>query len=219
MLVDLRPLLAQLDPATAQLTPAVDFIWLYKRELTSFFANTGAATQAMDPGSPLHYLRTTNPFNPENLAVYPKRLPTNRPNPYRLPGGFDDLPQGLPVYEDRQCNADEPDPVGHERAVPIPSRWRSPTAVPTIVAGMPIPPVTLPPIPQVPLTPEQAEALIPDELLQQIQEFAFGGQSSGGGAGAAVPQAGPVRVRRRADAVSARQRPRQQLTSISQWCV
>ena len=52
-----------------------------------------------------------------------------------------------------------------------------PTAVPTIVppAVVPIPPVTLPPIPQVPLTPEQAEALIPDELLQRIQEFAFGG--------------------------------------------
>ena len=49
MLEDTRPLLAQLVPATAQLTPAVDFIGLYKRELTSFFANTGAATQAKDP--------------------------------------------------------------------------------------------------------------------------------------------------------------------------
>ena len=27
-----------------------------------------------------------------------------------------------------------------------------------------------------PLTPEQAEALIPDELLQRIQNFAFGGR-------------------------------------------
>ena len=50
--------------------------------------------------------------------------------------------------------------------------------------ALPLPPVTLPPIPQVPLTPEQAEALIPDELLQQIQEFAFGGAS---GAGVAAP--------------------------------
>ena len=31
-----------------------------------------------------------------------------------------------------------------------------------------------------PLTPEQAEALIPDELLQRIQEIVFGGQSNGG---------------------------------------
>ena len=47
-LEDLRPLIAQLDPATAQLAPAVDFIGQSKRELTSFFANTVAATQATD---------------------------------------------------------------------------------------------------------------------------------------------------------------------------
>jgi virulence factor Mce-like protein len=176
-LVDLRPLLGQLDPATAQLTPAVDFISLHKRELTAFFANTAAATQATDPGSSLHYLRTTNPFNPENLAVYPKRLPSNRPNPYRLPGSFDELPRGLPVYEDRQCNASNLTPTVTNTPLPIASVV--PTAVPTIVPGLPIPPVTLPPIPQVPLTPEQAEALIPDQLLQQVQEFAFGGAEPG----------------------------------------
>ena len=37
-----------------------------------------------------------------------------------------------------------------------------------------LPPIGLPPIPQIPLTPEQAEALIPDDLLQRIQQFAFG---------------------------------------------
>ncbi len=185
-LVDLRPLLAQLDPATAQVTPAIDFISLHKRELTTFFANTASATQAKDPGSPLHYLRTTNPFNPENLAVYPKRLASNRPNPYRLPGSFDELTRGLPVYEDRQCNPENLIPTVTNVPLPIPSVVPTvvPTAVPTIVPGLPIPPVTLPPIPQVPLTPEQAQALIPDQLLQQIQQFAFGGTS---GAGVAAP--------------------------------
>jgi len=38
-------------------------------ELTAFFANTAAATQAFDPGTRLHYLRTTNPTNLENLAL------------------------------------------------------------------------------------------------------------------------------------------------------
>ncbi len=104
-LEDLRPLVAQLTPVTAQLTPALQFIGLNKRELTSFFANTVAATQARDPGTTLHYLRTSNPLSPENLAVYPNRLPTNRPNAYRQPGTFDQLPTGLPVYENRQCNA------------------------------------------------------------------------------------------------------------------
>src|SRR4051812_28506581 len=79
-LEDARPLIGQLNPTTQQLTPALNFLGLYKRELTSFFANTVAATQAKDPGTSLHYLRTTNPLNPENLAVYPRRLPTNRPN-------------------------------------------------------------------------------------------------------------------------------------------
>src|SRR4051794_5939131 len=107
VLEDTRPLLAQLDPATAQLTPAIDFIGQSKRELTSFFANSAAATQAVDPGTKLHYLRTSNPLNPENLAVYPRRLPTNRPTRSRLRGrcGAADITGGPTVYEDRQCNA------------------------------------------------------------------------------------------------------------------
>src|ERR687891_626234 len=68
VLEDARPLIAQLDPAMRQITPILDFLGLYKRELTAFFANTPAATQASD-SSGVHYLRTTNPLNPENLAV------------------------------------------------------------------------------------------------------------------------------------------------------
>jgi hypothetical protein len=51
----------------------------------------------------VHDLRTTNPFNPENLAVYPTRIGTNRPNPYEMPGAFANLAAGLPAYETRQC--------------------------------------------------------------------------------------------------------------------
>jgi virulence factor Mce-like protein len=185
-LEDLRPLVAQLDPATAQLAPAVDFIGSYRRELTSFFANTVAATQAKDPASGVHYLRTSNPLNPENLAVYPKRLPTNRPNPYRLPGGFDELNQGLAAYETRQCNAANQLPTVTNTPLTIVNTVVDavPTAVPspvaTLVGGvLAVPPVTLPPIPQVPLTPEQAEALVPDELLARVQQFAFGTPGAG----------------------------------------
>jgi phospholipid/cholesterol/gamma-HCH transport system substrate-binding protein len=52
----------------------------------------------------MHYLRTTNPFNPENLAVYPKRIGTNRPNPYAFPQAFLGLRRGMPVFENRHCN-------------------------------------------------------------------------------------------------------------------
>jgi virulence factor Mce-like protein len=105
VLEDLRPLLGQLDPALRQVNPVLDYLGLYKPELTAFFANTVAATQATTVGSkgPIHYLRTTNPLNPENLAVYPKRLPTNRTNPYTLPGHFNKLREGLPSYETRHC--------------------------------------------------------------------------------------------------------------------
>ena len=189
-LKDLEPLIAQLTPATAQLTPAVQFIGLNKRELTSFFANTVAATQAKDSGTQLHYLRTSNPLNPENLAVYPHRLPTNRPNPYRQPGGSDQLPTGLPVYENRQCNPTNLVPtVTNVPATAVDTvATVVATVVPAVTGGV-IPPPTLPPIPQVPLTPAQAQALIPDELLSQIQLYAFGGA-----AGVAAPtckQQGP----------------------------
>jgi hypothetical protein len=65
-----------------------------------------AATQATPAGSRTHYLRTTNPLNPENLAVYPRRLGTNRSNPYVLPNGFDKLKQGLDTFENRNCGRD-----------------------------------------------------------------------------------------------------------------
>ncbi len=192
VLEDTRPLLGQLDPVTAQLTPAVDFIGQYKPELTSFFANAVGATQAKEPvgSTQVHYLRTSNPLNAENLAAYPNRLPTNRPNPYRLPGGFNEINQGLSSYETRQCNpanlaptlTNTPIDLANTVATAVPSVVAS--VVPSPVAGL-LPPVTLPPIPQIPLTPEQAEALIPDQLLALIQQYAFG--TPAGGTAAAPP--------------------------------
>jgi phospholipid/cholesterol/gamma-HCH transport system substrate-binding protein len=118
VLEDARPLIAQLDPAMDQLTPILDFIGLYRRELTAFFANTPAATQAAD-SSGVHYLRTTNPLNAENLAVYPRRIGTNRPNPYTKPDHFTQLGRGLPVFEDRHCGSGVPN-ITNVPAVPLP---------------------------------------------------------------------------------------------------
>ncbi|HWM12817.1 MAG TPA: MlaD family protein [Solirubrobacteraceae bacterium] len=118
VLEDARPLIAQLDPAMRQLGPIVDFIGLYKPELTSFFANTPAATQARDPQG-IHYLRTTNPLNAENLAVYPRRIGTNRPNAYAKPGNFTQLRSGMPVFDDRHCGAGVPD-ISNVPVVPLP---------------------------------------------------------------------------------------------------
>jgi ABC-type transporter Mla subunit MlaD len=107
VLNDTRPLLAQIDPFLRNAIPILDYIGLYKRELTAFFSLDAASAQATDqpPSSPhpIHYLRTTNPVNPEALAAYPRRIPTNRSNPYVEPGGYGKLPGGLAVFGNYLC--------------------------------------------------------------------------------------------------------------------
>jgi phospholipid/cholesterol/gamma-HCH transport system substrate-binding protein len=156
-LEDLRPLLEQIDPALRQLNPILIALSFYKRELTAFFANTVAATQAttVSPkAGKVHYLRTTNPLNPENLAVYPKRVGSNRPNPYALPGNFDQLRTGMPTYETRHCRNG---------------------GVPTISnAGT----QTIPPL--VPGLGEIANGVFqyPQKLIDDIVKFGFAGSAS-----------------------------------------
>jgi phospholipid/cholesterol/gamma-HCH transport system substrate-binding protein len=103
----LHPLLAEFDGPLKQLNPILDGAGLYKNEIAAFFANSAAATQATaaTPGTaePAHYLRTSNPLNPEMLAQYPKRLSTNRTNPYPFPGDSLSLKDGLSSFETRQC--------------------------------------------------------------------------------------------------------------------
>jgi phospholipid/cholesterol/gamma-HCH transport system substrate-binding protein len=102
---ELHPLLANFDAPLRQLNPALQGLGAYKDELAAFFANSAAATQATtrEGNRRVHYLRTTNPANPENLAVYPRRIATNRPNPYFFPDAFKALATGLPSYETRHC--------------------------------------------------------------------------------------------------------------------
>jgi virulence factor Mce-like protein len=102
---ELHPLLANVDAPLRQLNPPLIGLSNYQNELGAFFANVVAATQATTQvgSTNVHYLRTSNPANPENLAVYPRRLATNRPNPYFFPDAFKGLAAGLPSYETRQC--------------------------------------------------------------------------------------------------------------------
>lgn len=107
-----KPLLARIEPYLRNLQPVLSYLGLYRREIAAFFALDAAATQATDipPGTsrPLHYLRTTNPLNPENLAAYPRRLPSNRSNAYAEPGSGDQLARGLPVFGRYLCDAAGP---------------------------------------------------------------------------------------------------------------
>jgi hypothetical protein len=99
------PLLAQLDPFLRQLNPILTYLGYYKHEITAFFANDVGATQATQTpagsSTPIHYLRTSNPVNPENLAAWPYRLSTNRSNPYTEPLGYNKIKTGLEVFGER----------------------------------------------------------------------------------------------------------------------
>jgi virulence factor Mce-like protein len=104
---ELAPLLEATDPFLRNLNPMLTWIAQYKHEITAFFANDVASTQAAsssaDQKAQLHYLRTTNPLNPENLAIYPHRIATNRSNPYVEPLGYLKLKDGMEVFGNYTC--------------------------------------------------------------------------------------------------------------------
>ena len=106
-----RPILRRLDPFLSELTPIVDYLGLYRREISAFFGNGSATTQATQTAfatrDPLHYLRVMNPMNPEIMTGYQNRLGTNRYNPYSEPGAYDRLANGqpLPVFGSYLCTS------------------------------------------------------------------------------------------------------------------
>lgn len=114
-LSDSVPWLARLKPYLGNLVPVINYINSYRREIAGFFANSAAATQAVQSNnagtSTLHYLRLSNPVNPEVLTNYQTRLESNRGNPYMQPGGYSQLLQGLSVFAGNLCtNNPQPAP-------------------------------------------------------------------------------------------------------------
>ena len=93
---ELHPLLANFDAPLRQLNPPLLGLGQYKSELSAFFANTVATTQAttQEGNARVHYLRTSNPANPENLAVYPRRLPPTAPTRTTSPARSTTWPRG-----------------------------------------------------------------------------------------------------------------------------
>jgi hypothetical protein len=112
-------------------------------------ATTQATTQ--EGNAAVHYLRTSNPANPENLAVYPRRIGANRTNPYLRPRGFDDLDRGgLLSFETRHCRSGNPTTADAEQlarqlqaALPILQNPPAPGQVPNPLAAPPANPDTL----------------------------------------------------------------------------
>ena len=96
------PFVTQLRPYLGNLVPVIDYLNTYRRELAAFFANSTATTQAQRPAG-LHYLRVSNPINPEVLTPYQTRPSSNRSNAYLEPGGYAKLASGLPVLGSYLC--------------------------------------------------------------------------------------------------------------------
>jgi phospholipid/cholesterol/gamma-HCH transport system substrate-binding protein len=113
---DTVPWLTRLKPYLGSVVPVVDYLNTYRREIGAFFANSTATTQASTANiiqtKTLHYLRISNPVNPEVLTSYQKRLYSNRGNPYLTPGGYSKLASGLPVFGGYLCTSNAQPSIG-----------------------------------------------------------------------------------------------------------
>jgi virulence factor Mce-like protein len=110
------PWLTRLTPYLGNVVPVIDYINTYRREVAAFFANSAATTQASSANitqtKQLHYLRISNPVNPEVLTNYQTRLESNRPNPYMAPGAYTQLLHGLSVFGDYLCTNNPQPTIG-----------------------------------------------------------------------------------------------------------
>jgi phospholipid/cholesterol/gamma-HCH transport system substrate-binding protein len=111
---DLPPLLNQLVPFTRQLNPIVSTIDRYKRDVTGFLGNATVATNAQisnEAGNLSHYIRSSAPLYPEDLAMFgptaasEHRLTYSRSNPYPAPDSALDVINGLFTFDTRACSS------------------------------------------------------------------------------------------------------------------
>lgn len=97
-----HPLFKLLPPTLQEAQPVVDYLGLYKDDITAQLASFSSALQASAPaqstGEPLHYLRALVPFLPEGLLVASQRLGSNRHNAYARPGWMRGLAGGLESF-------------------------------------------------------------------------------------------------------------------------
>ena len=124
-LTDSVPWLVRTKPYLGGLVPVIDYVNTYRHELAAFFANSTATTQATafnaTQTKTLHYLRISNPINPETLATYQNRLDSNRGNPYMAPGGYGSLLSGLRVFGDYLCTNNSQPVIGPTILSPLSS--------------------------------------------------------------------------------------------------
>ncbi|HEY1593512.1 MAG TPA: MlaD family protein [Solirubrobacteraceae bacterium] len=91
-----HPALKALLPAVNQVSPMINFIGLYQKELVAAMANLAASTEATAPGigGNQHYLRSLAIAGNESVFGQTVRSPSNRSNAYFSPGELDNIKNG-----------------------------------------------------------------------------------------------------------------------------
>ncbi|TMK38598.1 MAG: MCE family protein [Actinobacteria bacterium] len=124
-----HPLLDVLYPIGRDLLPIVQYLYLYRQELVTSYANISAATQGsiQEPGDsqPRHYLRVIVPVGPEGFVTQGQRLASNRHNPYFAPRALDKLATGLEAFDCQNVNNPQTIPL-LPGSGPPPCRVQSP---------------------------------------------------------------------------------------------
>jgi phospholipid/cholesterol/gamma-HCH transport system substrate-binding protein len=112
------PVLENLRPVLHNLDPFLQYTSEFVPEVQAFFANITAASQGsvgnsnIGRGPKQHYLTAMQVLSPESLALYPKRIGTDRANAYPLPGTYNQLGSGLPVFSASSCSNSAPSVSG-----------------------------------------------------------------------------------------------------------
>lgn len=122
LLEDFPPLLAEFEPFLRNFNPLIEYLWLGRRDVTSFFGNVTASTLGrrlggLTPNAPrsdlVHYLRVTSTLNPQALSYFPRQLGQTRANAYMAPDGLEHLAEGLRMFDTDSCsNGDPAAPAG-----------------------------------------------------------------------------------------------------------
>jgi phospholipid/cholesterol/gamma-HCH transport system substrate-binding protein len=111
---DLPPLLNQLVPFTRQINPLVAVIGRYQSDVTGLLGNVTGITNAQtstEAGNLSHYIRSSAPLYPEDLAMFgptaasEHRLAYSRSNPYIAPNSALNVINGLQTFDTRACSS------------------------------------------------------------------------------------------------------------------
>jgi virulence factor Mce-like protein len=138
ILGEIPPLLQAFQPFLRNANPMVRYIGLFKPEITGFFGNVTAASQAyynqtvFAPGQAVHYLRASQTMSPAGLAFSPRPLGINRDNAYRAPGVYHQLATGLSTLNTADCaNGNPAPPTSATGSIPI--QAPNPPSIPSLI--------------------------------------------------------------------------------------